>query len=452
MPAWVVSLTHLEMPAWDASGMELTLAARRQVTKAQLDKWPKATRAEKSAILDAVCQVTGWHRDHARKAIRVALVARAGGAPPPRPRRAPVRVYGDDVVVLLTRAWAVMDGPTGKRLAPALPTVLDNMARHGHLDGVPGEVVAAVLAMSPATIDRRLAPARAQLLAGKPISHTRPGSMLKASIPMKTWAQCNQAQPGFLQIDLVGHEGGDNNGAFYYTLDATDVATGWTEAITVRSKGERIVATGLDELRLRFPFHIAGIHSDNGSEFINHHLARWCDTRRITFTRGRSTHKNDQAYVEGKNWSIVRRHVGYFRYDTPRELALLNELWALASVQVNLFAPQQKLHTKTRTGAKVTKTYDTATTPYNRLLRDHPDLLDHHDRDRLEHDLMATDLLELRRRITDIQANLIELARRRGPVQPKARTNAVYLSKRKISPPPKRAKPDESTTPLTRAI
>ena len=428
--------------------MELTLGQRKAITKAQLAKWPKATKSEKTVILDAVCQVTGWHRDHARKAIRQALAEQSRPGPTTRKRRDPVRVYDDAVVALLTRCWAALDGPTGKRLHSALPEALANLERHGRLSDHERALAAQVLAMSPATIDRRLAPARVGLETRKKISHTRPGSMLKASIPMKTWHEWNDTEPGFVQIDLVGHEGGDNNGHFFYSLDATDIATGWTETITVRSKGEKIVAAGLTELQLRLPFHLAGIHSDNGSEFINHHLLKWCQARQITFTRGRASHKNDQAFVEQKNWSVVRRNAGYFRYDTPTELALLNQLWPLVSLQVNLFLPQQKLISKTRTGATVRKTHDTAATPLRRLLNHHHELVHPHDRTRLEQLLTDTDLIGLRHQITDIQGNLITLARHRGTVQQRAKTNAVYLSRRKLD---KRAPSHESTNQTKRA-
>jgi transposase InsO family protein len=421
------------------------MAQRRAVTKAQVERYRNGTKAEKSQVLDALCQVTGWHRDHARKALRQGLA----GPPPPRPPREPVYRYEQPVIDALVFCWSVLDGPTGKRLRPALPTLVPALLAHQELT-CPPHVIDQLLGMSAATIDRRLAPYRTGLVATKGRSMTRPGSMLKSAIPMKTWHEWNDTQPGFLQIDLVGHDGGDANGAFHYTLDATDVATGWTESITLRSKGERIVSAGLEQLRLAFPFAVLGIHSDNGSEFINHHLLHWCDTRAITFSRGRANHSNDQAHIEQKNWSEVRRAVGYYRYDTARELDLLNELWPLQSILDNLFLAQQKLLTKTRHGAKVTKTYDQGATPYTRLARDHPDALNPHDRAALDARLAQTNPADLRRRISAIQATLIDLARRRGKVQQRPKTNATYLSKRKM-PSLKRAPANESTKRTTRA-
>ena len=421
---------------------------RKAVLKQQVQAWPKASRAEKSAILDRLCAVNGWHRDHARKMMRRAVAGQLTEAP--RKARQPVLVYDEGVIDALATCWAVLDGPTGKRLRPALPALVPALVRHGELTADP-QVIDALLAMSAATMDRRLRDHRLGLVAAKGRSMTRPGSLLKSSIALKTWHEWDDTIPGFVQVDLVSHEGGDNNGAFHYTLDATDVATGWTEAITVKSKGERIVAVALDHLRVRFPFAVLGIHSDNGSEFINHHLARWCTDRQITFTRGRANHKNDQAHVEQKNWTQVRRSAGYLRYDTPRELDLLNQLWTLQSQLDNLFLPQQKLLTKTRIGAKVTKTYDLGATPYTRLTRDHPDLLDPLDQCHLDEQLTTLNPAQLRRDIALIQANLLELARRRGPVAQRAKRNATYLNKTKIRPPTKRATSDESTTHPKRA-
>ena len=428
--------------------MGLTVSERKAVLKRQVAAWPKASKGEKSAILDSLCAVNGWHRDHARKMVRRAV---AGQLPTgPRTPREPAWTYPEPVIDALATCWAVLDGPTGKRLRPALPDLVTALVAHGELPDDPA-VIDPLLAMSAATIDRRLKGHRLGLVAAKGRSMTRPGSLLKSSIALKTWHEWDDTVPGFVQIDLVSHDGGDNNGAFHYTLDATDVASGWTEAITVRSKGERIVAIGLDQLRVRFPFAVLGIHSDNGSEFINHHLARWCTDRQITFTRGRANHKNDQAHIEQKNWTQVRRSAGYLRYDTPRELDLLNQMWNVQSQLDNLFLPQQKLLTKTRTGAKVTKTYDLGATPYTRLTRDHPDLLDPLDQCHLDEQLTTLNPAQLRRHIALIQANLLELARRRGPVAQRTKRNATYLSKTKISPPTKRAKPDESTTHPKRA-
>jgi hypothetical protein len=219
--------------------------------------------------------------------------------------------------------------------------------------------------MSPATMDRRLAPARAAMsLRGR--SHTKPGSLLKSQIPIRTWAQWDDAVPGFVEIDLVGHEGGNAEGEHCYTLTVTDIATGWTENRSVQNKACRWVAAALEDIAKILPFPLLGVDSDNGSEFINAHLLRWCQKREITFTRSGPGNSNDGAHVEQKNWTVVRTVVGYHRYDTPAELLQLNKIWALQSLMTNYFLPQQKLISKVRDGAKVTKTYDVATTPHRR--------------------------------------------------------------------------------------
>ncbi len=422
------------------------MAQRKAITLAQARRWVKATKAEKSEILDAVTATTRWSRDHARKQLRRAV---AGQMPGPRKKRAPVMTYGPEVIAALVQCWVLLDGITGKRLQPALPDVVEALEHHDELHLSP-EVRQQLLAMSAATIDRRLAPYRQGLIAVKGRSFTKPGSLLKSTIPMKTWAEWDDTQPGFLEIDLVGHDGGDNNGAFHFTLNATDVATGWCETITVRSKGERVVSAGLDIIVARFPFLILGIHSDNGSEFINHHLKKWCETRQLTFTRGRANHSNDQAHIEQKNWSVVRHFAGYWRYDTPRELALLNELWPLVNHLTNLFTPSQKLISKKRKGARVTKRHDTATTPAQRLTRDHSDTLSPLEDTALRLRRREANPAQLNRGIALIHGNLLELAKRRGRIQRRAKANATYLNRTKMNTI-KRTSSDESTTQTIRA-
>jgi hypothetical protein len=312
--------------------MELELAVRRQVTDRLVRRYARATRAEKSTILDHLCAVNGWHRDHARRALRQA----AAGARPPRRPREPVVTYGPEVIDALRKVWAVLDGPTGKRLAPLLPELVASLRRHRELQ-ISDELAARLAAMSAATIDRRLAADRAQLATRRGRALTKPGSLLKTQIPMRTWADWDDHRPGFLEIDLVGHDGGDLNGEFCYTLTCTDIATGWTETRTVRNRAAKWVFAALVELQAQFPFPVLGIDSDNGSEFINQHLFGWCTDNRITFTRSRPNNKNDGAHVEQKNWTTVRRTVGYWRYHTPAEMALLNQIWTTLSPLTNLF-------------------------------------------------------------------------------------------------------------------
>jgi len=342
--------------------MGLTMSQRRAVTKTIATRYKRAGKRGKGTILDELCATTGWHRNHARKVLGQALRPKVAG---PRAPRAPR--YGPEVMVGLRFCWAVLGAPTGKRLAPVLAELVATLRRFGELV-LTDETAALLVAMSAATIDRRLAGDRANMvLRGR--SHTKPGSLLKDSIPIRTWAQWDDAVPGFVEIDLVGHEGGNALGEHAYTLTVTDIATGWTENRSVRNKARTWVIAALEEIAAIMPFPLLGVDSDNGSEFINHHLLAWCEQRTITFTRSRPGNCNDGAHVEQKNWAVVRTVVGYHRYDTPAELLLLNKIWVLQSKITNYFLPQQKLVSKVRDGAKITKTYDVPTTPHRRAGR-----------------------------------------------------------------------------------
>jgi hypothetical protein len=361
--------------------MALTMKEKQAVTREMAAEYQRATKKRKGEILDSLVGLTEYNRSYAARVLRqrsrdvvlgsgrvgrVKVTVVADRRSPPKKKRRRQRVYGKEVLVPLQQVWLVCNGICGKRLAPYLRTIVSTLERVGEMS-LDAEVRRKLVRISPATIDRLLAPTRKryQLRAR---SQTKPGTLLKHQIPIRTWSDWDEACPGFLEIDLVSHEGGDPRGDFAYTLDATDICTGWTETVAVRNRAERWVFAGLEEALARFPFKICGIDSDNGSEFVNNHLVRYCQEHKITFTRSRPYRKNDNCFVEQKNSSVVRRTVGYARHDTPEELDLLNELYSRLRLYTNYFQPVMKLVEKTRTGSRVTKKYDKARTPYGRVL------------------------------------------------------------------------------------
>jgi transposase InsO family protein len=341
--------------------MELSMGQRKAVTAKLAAAYRRGSKTDKSRILDELVELTGWHRDWARAAIRDAGKIRVLRTP--KTRRP---TYSAHVVACLTICWRVARYPTGKRLAPMLALLVPALRRDGELLMSDAEAEQ-LIAMASATIDRRLAPMRAaQAVHGR--SHTKPGSLLKSQIPIRTWSEWDDAVPGFVEIDLVGHEGGNSFGEFCFTLTMTDIATGFTVNRSVPNKAALYVTQAIEHASKIFPFPILGIDSDNGSEFINVHLFEYCLERKITFTRSRPGNKNDGAHVEQKNWTHVRELVGYLRFDTEAELEALNAIWTLDARFSNHLLAQQQLVEKYRDGAKVIKRYDAAKTPVERTI------------------------------------------------------------------------------------
>lgn len=325
-------------------------------------KYWAASRKEKKGILDRFIEVTGYHRKHAIRLMRKGTTTKKTG----QPRRGRAPVYGPAVLRALQVAAEATGWICGKRLAPFLPELVPALEREGalHLDP---EVRKVLLKISASTIDRRLASAKAR---AKPrgLGTTKPGSLLKRQIPVRTFTPWDEQQPGFVEIDLVAHCGNSTAGSYLYTLDVVDIATGWTECMPIANKSQAAVFDALKRIRDRLPFPLLGIDSDNGSEFINNHLLRYCQQEKLTFTRCRANHKNDQAHVEEKNWSAVRQHIGYDRYDGEAARAQMEKVDDILRVYLNAYQPVMKLVGKEREGAKVRKRYDVPRTPYRRAM------------------------------------------------------------------------------------
>jgi hypothetical protein len=382
------------------SKVALSMSQRKAVTKQMAARYAKAAKKQKSLMLDELCELTGWTRRHARRALLEPSALRTPRAPSPR-------IYGEDVFEPLRFIWATYGGPAGKRLAPFMGEAIDALERHGEIS-LDTSARDKLLRISASTIDRMLAKERAKLrMKGR--HGTKPGSILRRQIPIRTFAEWDELRPGFCEVDLVSHDGGSPVGEHCYTLDLVCVATGWTEMRALKNKAQVWVNEALAEIYDVLPFRLLGLDSDNGSEFINHHLFSWCERNEITFTRTRPYRKNDNCFVEQKNWPVVRQQVGYARYDDEEELRCLEELYSQLRLWVNYFSPQMKLVSKTRHGAQVKKTFDLATTPYRRVLRSEH-VLEPAKRE-LEEIYLSLNPAELRRQIASCQDRLIDLVK-----------------------------------------
>ena len=339
----------------------MTQSSIREYVEAVRERYFLASKKEKSKILDEFTKVTGRHRKAAIRLIRHGGRTRTGK------KRGHRRQYSAAVVGALRLAWEATDRLCSKRLHPFLPELVNVLRRHGE-STMPAEIEARLCQMSPSTIDRLLRPWR-RLGGRRPFSTTKPASLLKSSIPIRTFADWQEDRSGFLEADLVAHCGESTEGFYLNTLSTVDVASGWSECVGVWGRGQERVGGAVHKIRQRLPFPLLGLDSDNGSEFINQHLYNYCQRERITFTRSRSYKKNDSCHVEQKNWSVVRRLVGYDRYNSRPALEALNRVYNLTRLYVNFFQPVMKLLDKTRSGVKVHKVYDTAQTPYQRLLK-----------------------------------------------------------------------------------
>jgi hypothetical protein len=359
-----------------------------------------ASKKEKGMILDEFVKTTGYGRKYA-----IALLNGKRDYVKHAVRRPRSTVYGPGLIPPLLLLFDLFDGMCSKLLRAAMNTELPKLYKAGFIQVSP-EIYSKLMDISPSSIDRLLAGRRSQLRKSR--RFTKPGTLLKHQIPVRTWADWNEDRPGFCEMDLVDHSGGKQiRGADHaWTLCFTDVKTAWTETIAVQNKAQVHVLAAICRVRRRLPFPLLGIDSDNGSEFINDQLYRYCLDQEITFTRGRAGKKNDNAYVEQKNWSVVRRAVGYHRYDTPEQLDLLNRLYAVRHFYVNFFLPVMKLKEKVRVGSKIKKTYDDPLTPYARVLACSDVSEEHKTQLRQTYNLL--NLVDLRRQINQLQDQLLD--------------------------------------------
>ena len=345
---------------------KISMGARREVVSAVMERYRSAKRAEKGRILDALCATTGWHRKHAVRALRRHETVGPGEVEAPRERR---RRYGATIKDAMTALWEASDRVCGKRLKVMIPTLLPALEQHGRLKLGQADRDR-VLAISAATIDRLLVDVKIAASGGR---RRRAGfySAIRREVPIRTFNDWNSPPPGFCEVDMVAHGGTSVAGSFIQTLTMVDIATGWTECLPLVTRDGSLVVEAINRAQSLFPWLLRGVDFDNDSAFMNDVVVPWCRQQKLEVTRSRAYKKNDQAFVEQKNGAVVRRLMGYGRFDGLETARVMGRLYAAARLYVNFFQPSFKLKEKRREGAKVIKRYHAPSTPYQRALA-HP--------------------------------------------------------------------------------
>ena len=343
----------------------MTNMSRKELLGAIKPRYLKASKKEKGNILDEFCENSGYDRKYAIRILQAGFdynrVARVG-------RKSRTKKYGNEVMAVIVKIWELLEYPCGARLKPSLVPTTEAMVRCQELK-LSAVVKQDLVDISAKTLDRRLKRERADRNLHRNRGTTRHGTLLKSSIPIRI-TNWDTGQVGFMETDTVAHNGGDPSGECLYSLDLVEIYSGWSEQYAVMGKGERGVVAAIDTIKGDAPFVFKGLDSDSGSEFINWHLVRYCEKNDIFFTRSRPDRKNDNAYVEQKNFTHIRQWLGYGRYDTMAQRDLINDLYRNELRQLNnYFRPVMKILTKEKVSNSVCKkTYDTAQTPYQRLL------------------------------------------------------------------------------------
>ena len=425
--------------------MGISRGTRRELLAVLAKRYAGSSKQEKTRVLDEVVALTGCHRKHAVRLMKTSVVLPADG---PRTGR---KVYDEAVREALIMVWEAADRICGKRLVAVLPAFVESLEKHGRL-ALELSVRSRLLSMSAATIDRMLAPARHKAMNGR--RHRRLSSKPSQKIATRTFGDWDDPAPGFFEIDFVAHCGGSMAGTYLHSLVATDVASGWTEALSLLAREQSLVVAGLEALRDRLPMPLLGIDSDNDSAFINDTLVSYCKERSLEFTRSRPYRKNDQAWIEQKNGAIIRRFVGHERLSgvvAGRALARLHEL--LRSY-VNYFQPSFKLLEKSREGSKVRRKYHKPATPCERLLADNrvPEDL----KEKLRQERNDSDPVSLLHQIREAQSALAALVLPEPDAAPDKTSLDEFLDKLpKLwragdSRPTRRGKPNKKRTWRTR--